>query len=166
MSASFYLSLLSRQRLLLAEKFAERYPNPWLVWELGSFAADPKVKQDLLATALPPDQGLLRPQKADPVCFPIAKSSTILGRGDGCDIVVPDATVSRHHLFLRQAPEGWRVQLIAPETQVTLEGAQLKAGASYPLESGNRLNLPGVTLVFLSPAELIQRLDLLNSSQG
>jgi pSer/pThr/pTyr-binding forkhead associated (FHA) protein len=164
-SVSFHISTLARKRLRDNERFGENYLHPWLVWELGAIVADTRAKQDLLATALPPTGEMLRPSKSDPVCFPLVRPATILGRGEGSDIVIPDATVSRNHVLLRQMTDAWQVQPIGQQTPVVVAGAVLQLGAPHSLQSEDRISLGGVELVFLESDALIQRLDNLNRAR-
>src|SRR4051812_41326424 len=98
MVRTFMSSLLARQVLVLKDKFLERYPSAWLVWEPGVWhAADVDIHTD--ATKLPSGPEVpAQPQRGDALCFALepatGRQSWVLGRSQDCDLVMPDATVS------------------------------------------------------------------------
>ena len=157
MIAAFKMSLLAAQRQLLADRFAERHPWPWLIWEVASVPPEREKPQSMVSTAMPEE--LVVPAQADPVCFELKGESIMLGRTPDNDLVMLDATVSRHQLLLRLVG-GRYVAAAVPDAAPVLIGATpLELGAAYALNAGDRLRLGGTMLTYLGSAELIARLD-------
>src|SRR6185503_14815356 len=95
MVPAYLLSVLKQELKTTGEKFGERYPYHWLVWEPGTWTAPATGDTvqigarhaiamsggDALSFALKPNQG--RPD------------TLTMGRSQSNDIVINDATVSR-----------------------------------------------------------------------
>ncbi len=151
---SLLLSLLVRQHMALKERFRARYPHPWLVWEAGAWNVPETERQNVAATQLPaPDLRDCLPA-GDALCFELvalgqAQSTLTLGRASHNALVINDATVSREHLAVQQAPSGqWTVEALSQGSPVKLDGVPLPPGQPAPLMPGARLELGDVRLTF------------------
>ena len=61
-----------------------------------------------------------------------------IGRADDCDLVVEEATVSRHHALLRRTPEGWDLRDVGSTNGTRLNGWRVERAALRP---GDELDL-------------------------
>ena len=161
----FMLSLLKRQQLMLQERFTERYPSCWLVWEPGSWKP-PQTDEEADGgdTQLPEHTLDLRPRGGDALCFQLyATRATkvgefVLGRATDSDIVVNDMTVSRVHLKLQFDATGWTVETFGPPTSAALGDTGLFAGRKAKLPAGGVITIGGVKLTFYDPAGFLKRI--------
>ena len=164
MVPSYLLSLLKVQAVAMGDKFGERYPYHWLIWEPGTWTApdsahdtvhvDPRHtpaggvgRGDALSFALKPSMG--RPDLLT------------VGRNHTNDIVINDATVSRQHATLKAQPSGlWAIELVAGVKALSRLGEQDLPAAGVPtkLLRGSQLRLGDARLTYYDPAGLIQRL--------
>lgn len=55
-----------------------------------------------------------------------------IGRGDDCDFIVDEPTVSRHHAVLRRTPEGWRLSDVGSTNGTRLNGWRVDEAALHP----------------------------------
>jgi hypothetical protein len=147
---SFPFSVLVRQRLLLKERFGERYPNAWLVWEAGPWtpAVDPGGS---VAQTRTPDRFPMGPTRADPLCFDlriVPGQKLTVGRAPENGVVIDDATFSRHQLVIeRMSPSKW-IAFAAPEAGPTeVLGVPLPA-EGMALSPGVMLHVGDVSLTF------------------
>jgi len=155
-------SQLAKQRLLLADKFTQRYPHYWLVWEPGRLVV-PRSNVSSTATA-PPKGRPAAPSAGDPLCFVLEPnrdgSPTSIGRAEGNDLVLSDESISRQHCTLLHEPTGWQITR-CPEasSKVVVQGQALPPGGSAQLAVGAKLELGEVVLTFLSSWGLAQRVS-------
>lgn len=152
------LSLLGRQRALLGDRFLERYPSNWLVWEPGVWkparsASTSNTEQTQLPTSAPSS----RPSGDDALCFELKRVAAELsvGRGTENAIVVNDLTVSRTHLQLEFAADKWTVRTAS---QVTVDGKPVGANGST-LPNGAVIAIGDVRLSFYEPKGFLARLQ-------
>ena len=160
--AAYMLSLLSRQKQLLAERFFERYPSNWLVWEPGHWKpARSESTSNTEATQLPTSMPFTRPLGDDALCFELKRvnSDLAVGRGTENQIVLNDLTVSRTQLHLEFAGEQWRVRAASA---VTVDGVPVGA-AGVVLENGSVLIIGNVRMTFYEPQGFGQRLQPVTS---
>lgn len=156
--AAYMLSLLARQRALLGDRFMERYPSNWLVWEPGVWrparsASTSNTEQTQLPTPVP----FQRPSGDDALCFELKRVASELSVGRGTDnaIVVNDLTVSRAHLRLEFAADRWTVK---STSQVTVDGKPVGASGLLLL-NGSVLGIGDVRMTFYDPKEFTLRLQ-------
>lgn len=156
--AAYMLSLLARQRALLGDRFLERYPSNWLVWEPGVWrparsASTSNTEQTQLPTPVP----FSRPSGDDALCFELKRVAADLtvGRGTENAIVVNDLTVSRTHLHLDFAADKWTVRTTS---QVTVDGKPVGANGA-PLVNGSVIGVGDVRLTFYEPKGFAARLQ-------
>ncbi|HEY8212278.1 MAG TPA: FHA domain-containing protein [Myxococcaceae bacterium] len=163
MVPSYLLSLLKVQAVAMGDKFGERYPYHWLIWEPGTWTApasahdtvhvDPRHtpvggvgRGDALSFALKP--GLGKPEVLT------------IGRNHTNDIVINDATVSRQHALLRALPTGyWAIELGKGVKSLTrLSEVDLRPGDPIQIKSGGQLRLGDVRLTYYDQQGLLKRL--------
>lgn len=155
---AYMLSLLSRQRALLADRFFERYPSNWLVWEPGHWQpARSASTSNTEATQLPTANPYTRPLGDDALCFELKRvnSDLLVGRATENQIVVNDLTVSRTQLHLEFAADKWRVH---SATQVTVDGAAVGAQGAQ-LKNGSVIAIGNVRMTFYEPQGFLARLQ-------
>ena len=158
----YLLSLLTRQRTLLKERFDARYPHAWLVWEPGA-RLRPRTPSELEAgkTQLPASGGM-HPIGNDAVCFPLPEPSKpgnclTLGRQLDCSITVDDMSVSREHVRLWVRDGEWVLEAVgAGETSVA--GVPLGERHTALLRNAAAVLVGGVTLTFYERGKLLERL--------
>jgi len=73
-----------------------------------------------------------------------------VGRSAGNDLVVDDASLSRHHFVLERDAAGWAVEDLKPKNPTRLNGVVLTGRQRF--HPGDRLTAGKVTLGFDSPA--------------
>jgi S-DNA-T family DNA segregation ATPase FtsK/SpoIIIE len=79
----------------------------------------------------------------------------LLGRLDGCDITVPDRSISRQHLALDVAGDSLTVTHVGRSTPTLLDGTPLPAGEPQPVIAGSVLRLGDSALRVERPAPTI-----------
>jgi pSer/pThr/pTyr-binding forkhead associated (FHA) protein len=156
--AAYMLSLLARQRALLGDRFLERYPSNWLVWEPGVWrparsASTSNTEQTQLPTAMPNT----RPSGDDALCFELKRvaSDLTVGRGTENAIVVNDLTVSRTHLHLEFAADKWTLKTTS---QVTVDGKPIGLSGAL-LMNGAVIGIGDVRMTFYEPKGFNLRLQ-------
>ena len=159
MVRSYLLSFLATRAAVLSTGFAKKYPGVWLVWEPGAWHA-PETGGPARKTiaGLKPAS---TPSGADALCFQLqldaGKKEIKIGRDEKSDVVINDATVSREHLTLTEAPaEQWSATP-AKDRLVKKDGAMLEYLRASPLVPGNKLELGSVTLTFYDGSSFEKR---------
>jgi hypothetical protein len=160
----YLLSLLVRQRALLAGRFDTRYPHAWLVWEPGS-RLPPQNPTELEAgkTHLPEPGTVTHPVGNDAVCFPVpevrAGNVLTLGRQGECSITIDDMSISREHALLSLHGSFWQIEL-APTASMGMfvRNASLVLGQPVTLINGCSLSAGLVRLTFYERGRFIDRL--------
>jgi hypothetical protein len=69
----------------------------------------------------------------------------VLGRDSGCEVCLPDATLSRRHAALVRAPEGWRLEDLGSLNGLRVNGLST---ADHLLGPGDRIELGSSVLVY------------------
>jgi pSer/pThr/pTyr-binding forkhead associated (FHA) protein len=160
MVPAYLLSLLAKQRAALQDRFGEKFPHHWLVWEPGSWTA-PKSGNETIQVS---PKNIDKLGQGDALSFGLpsgeGKADTLkVGRHNTNDIVLNDATVSRQHAVIRLQQPEWTVEpLPGAKAGTQLSGIELKAGQPVPLRSGNKLKLGEVTLTFYDLPGFLERL--------
>ena len=70
----------------------------------------------------------------------------VIGRSPDCDIVVRDATVSRHHAVLRRDGDGWLLEDLGSKNGTGVNGEPLHGPA--PVKTGDFVSLGRTGLRF------------------
>src|SRR5207237_386632 len=77
-------------------------------------------------------------------------ASAIIGRGEGCDIVLEDGSVSRRHARLARDERGhYRIEDLGSANGTFVDGARI--AAPTPLSDGVKLRFGDVELLFWRP---------------
>lgn len=160
---SYLLSSFVRSHGHLDEEaFRRAEPHPWLIWEAGPWK--PGGSRTIVSFTPP-----------TPLPTPISKGAEVLaygftvrddvpepqvklGRGDDCDIVINDGTVSTHHLVFLRSSQGWLVQDVGSRNGSTVQGSPLEAGKPRLLTSNMRLTAGSVDFSFYEPKDMLWRL--------
>ena len=159
MIRAYMFSFLVRQQLVLAQRFTQRYPKPWLVWEPGVWKVAPP-NPSVLETQLPDRRLGKTPRDTDALCFelPLKPSATLrVGRADTNDIILSDLTVSREHCSLRVEGTRWVVRASPTVKSLIVAGLPQTPVSDATLLSGDVIQLGDVRLTFLDPAAFAKR---------
>jgi len=164
MLPGYLLSLLTKQRALLRERFDARYPHAWLVWEPGT-RLRPESPAELEAgrTKLPARDTASHPVGNDAVCFPLPTPTKegnclTIGRQSEASITVDDMSISREHALLFCKSGVWQIQP-ASIADTLVAGVPLHQGQRAPLANGCVIKIGGVTLTFYERHRFVERLE-------
>ena len=162
MVPTYPTSLLARQLSLLQERFSEKHPYSWLVWEPGAWGGNAGSLAETMNDVPPMEAEGPHPTAGDPLCFELATERPMLylGRAKESDIYVPDATVSRRHLVFRW--EGsWAIQSWhrhgSPKTFIN--GNPLQPLTWFRLSPSDKVRLGAAEFTFLEPLGLFERVE-------
>ena len=162
MVPSYLLSLLKVQAVAMGDKFGERYPYHWLIWEPGTWTAPASAHDTVhVDPRHTPAGGVGRGDALSFALKPALGKPDVLtiGRSHTNDIVINDATVSRQHALLRALPTGWVIELGKGVKSLTrLSEMDLRAGDPIQLKSGGQLRLGDVRLTYYDGPGLLKRL--------
>ncbi len=152
-------------------EFAKRHPNVAFLFEASvpvpSPSADEYPTVADTSTELPTFKLHASPEKlsgGSRIVWAERASSTdasfLLGRGFGCDIVVPHPRISRRHATIRRSEAGTWVVEDHSSNETFLNGRPLARGKAELLEDGDILELGQVAILrpFFLPEELYRRL--------
>lgn len=164
MVPAYLLSLLKAQLLATGDKFGERYPHHWLIWEPGTWTAPAAAHETVQIDPRTPIGGGLG--RGDALSFALKPSpgkpdQLTIGRNHSNDIVINDATVSRQHAVLRALPTGaWTIEVGKGVKALTRLGeVDLRHGEPVQLKSGGQVRLGDVRLTYYDLAGLVMRLQ-------
>lgn len=94
----------------------------------------------------------------------LGQETTLLGRGDDCDVVIDDRQVSRHHAKIIRNDEGYFLVDLNSKNGTFLNGDQL-VGESHILQDGDQLGIAlSCRLVFVD-ADATAPLSMLTVSK-
>jgi hypothetical protein len=161
---SYLLSSLAHQyRDLPLALFEERVASAWLVWEPGAWS----VPRERGQTTIVADSGNEAPSAGgEALAIELAGSEPgplqrTFGRGDTCDLVINDATLSSLHLvFMRSEGRLWTVRDAGSTNGSWLDGQALIQGRPVTMAPGALLKAGRVHLSFYDAAGLHGRLAL------
>jgi adenylate cyclase len=77
----------------------------------------------------------------------LAGETMVAGRDDGCEIALPDASVSRRHCAFHQANGVWTVEDLGSRNGTVVDGVKLEKGARVPIAAGAALTIGTVEFV-------------------
>ena len=83
---------------------------------------------------------------------PKAGGEVVIGRAQGCDVVVPERSVSKRHAKIVAAADGLRVVDLGSSNGLAVNGKRKDPGAPAPLRSGDVVEFGDVSTLFLDPA--------------
>jgi pSer/pThr/pTyr-binding forkhead associated (FHA) protein len=75
-----------------------------------------------------------------------------IGRGEGCDLVLPDPDVSREHVAIERGPAGFLARDVGSKNGVEVGGDNLTTGDRL-LHDGDVIHLGGTCLRFADPED-------------
>ena len=78
--------------------------------------------------------------------FLFKKNEVLIGRGDECDLILPNVSVSRIHAAIRLSKEGATISDVGSENGMRING---KIAKEMSLQSGDELLIGTFSLVFL-----------------
>ncbi|PZR04161.1 MAG: hypothetical protein DI536_34725 [Archangium gephyra] len=140
---SFMMSYLATRSVTLADRFHQQHVGPWLVWEPGEW----RPAGSAITTMVSNKESA--PKAGDALCFQLGGAPTLqpvrVGRDANCELVINDATVSRHHVTLHATPVGWEIEAMK-DVGVVLDGQTLARGQRRILRWGAALSLGAVRL--------------------
>lgn len=91
----------------------------------------------------PAAQGILL--ASDGLRYLLSAEPVVLGRGDGCSIVLRDAAASREHARLERGTEGWILLDLGSKNGTYVNGERIDR---HPIRPGDRIRIGGTTLDF------------------
>jgi len=77
----------------------------------------------------------------------------VIGCGTTCDIFIDDTSISREHAWVERRDEAYFLGDLQSVTGVRVNDTHLKPRDECPLNTGDRVELGRVELMFLSPLE-------------
>lgn len=152
--SSYMLSFLAVRSAAAARAFPQQYAGPWLVWEPGDWRPAAGTSTTLVTNTQK------TPGAGDALCFQLAAARQVsVGRDSGCDVVVNDATVSRHHITLMATPFGFDLESMK-DTGVSVDGLPVRRGERRVLRWGAGISLGSVKLSLFDDFGFASRLKL------
>jgi DNA-binding winged helix-turn-helix (wHTH) protein len=73
--------------------------------------------------------------------FRLDRDVMTLGRGDECDVVVPERQISRGHMRIRREATGYFLEDLGSKNGTFVNGRQAQSGASVLLQDGDEIQL-------------------------
>jgi DNA-binding response OmpR family regulator len=73
--------------------------------------------------------------------FRLDRDVITLGRGDECDVVVPERQISRVHMRIRREATGYFLEDLDSKNGTFVNGRQVQPGASVLLQDGDEIQL-------------------------
>ena len=73
--------------------------------------------------------------------FRLDRDVMTLGRGDECDVVVPERQISRVHMRIRREATGYFLEDLGSKNGTFVNGRQVQSGASVLLQDGDEIQL-------------------------
>jgi hypothetical protein len=80
--------------------------------------------------------------------WPLSKEALVIGRMDGCDVILPDAGVSRRHAEIRREGDEWVMIDLGSTNGTEVNGKRVNR---HRLRAGDRMLLGDTTLEFRRP---------------
>lgn len=82
------------------------------------------------------------------------------GRGKDCDMVVPEARVSKFHGYFERFDGGWHVTDNDSTNGISVDGEEIPAKKATPVRSGSKIILSGcIHILFLEPEDLFAKVQ-------
>lgn len=101
----------------------------------------------LIQMSLDADAELVQIGK-DTRVWPLSKETVVIGRGDWCDVMIPDPGVSRRHAEIRREGDEWVVLDLGSTNGTEINGKRVNR---HRLAVGDRLVIGETTLEFRRP---------------
>lgn len=79
----------------------------------------------------------------------------MLGRGANCDVILPEASVSKEHAAVFCGPKGWRLLDLGSSNGTYVKGARMPEGLVMPIKAGGvEVWFSGYRAMLLMPDDL------------
>lgn len=101
----------------------------------------------LIQMSLAADAELIQVGK-DTRSWPLSKDAVVIGRMEGCDVLLPDAGVSRRHAEIRREGDEWVIVDLGSTNGIEINGKRMNR---HRLAHGDRMLLGETTLEFRRP---------------
>lgn len=108
-------------------------------------AAGPQTQ--LIQMSLAADAELVQIGKTSHT-WPLSKEAVVIGRMEGCDVIIPDPGISRRHAEVRREGDEWVIVDLGSTNGTEINGARVNR---HRLAPGDRLLLGDTTLEFRRP---------------
>jgi len=147
------------------ENLLKEHPGCWLIWEPGCWLLGRAKTLPLESTIAPGNAIVVSPTASseDPLALALQLRSgqrqLTLGRGDHCDIIINEATLSQLHLVFMCAKDCWTVRDAASKNGSSLNNQPLVPGRPSHLSEGDKLTAGRALFTFLEPSGMHQRLQ-------
>lgn len=151
------------------DAFIKVHAHDWLLWEPGAWK--PPGPTTLVANDKPPTSNPANPASGTPAPNRAGEALALalelkkdggqltLGRGNECDAVINDGTLSQLHLVFMKTPHGaWTVRDANSRNGSSVDGAKLIAGKPVELKNGARVFAAQVAFTFYTPQGMLQRI--------
>jgi len=147
------------------ENLLQEHPGCWLVWEPGSWRLSGSKTLTLEHTIAPENAVVVSPTGSPEDALALAlqlrsdQRQLTLGRGDSCDVIINEGTLSQLHLLFMFAKGHWTVRDAASKNGSLLNSHPLVPGRPCYLHEGDKLTAGEALFTFLGPSGMHQRLQ-------
>lgn len=161
MKSFLFSTLAARYRVSSLDALAKDHACDWLLWEPGAWK--PPGLSTVIARAanaldVPPAPAKIGAE-ALAMALPHAAARATLGRGEGCDLIINDGTLSNLHLTFTRGERGWVVEDAGSRNGSWVNGRVLEPGRTVMLVDGISIVPAQVALSFHTPEGLWARLQ-------
>jgi len=116
--------------------------------QLGETSALPALTPQLPRAAAPGARLIISGGPTAGQIVALSSALLTIGRGNECDVIIPDASISRQHSQILRQESGWYVQDLGSRNGTALNGERLSAPRR--LEDGDSLMLGTILLRYLA----------------
>ncbi|MCL2179003.1 MAG: FHA domain-containing protein [Proteobacteria bacterium] len=147
------------------ENLLKEHQGCWLVWEPGSWRLGGAKTLPLENTIAPGNAIVVSPTASTEDALALAlqlragQRQLTLGRGDHCDIIINEATLSQLHLVFMCTEKHWTVRDAASKNGSFVNKHPLVPGRPCFLQGGDVLTAGKALFTFLEPSGMHQRLQ-------
>ena len=137
----------------------------WLVWEPGNWHLNNPKTLPLENTLAPDNAVVVSPTGSDKDALALTlrlragQRQLTLGRGDHCDVIINEQTLSQLHLVFMFAETHWTVRDAASKNGSFLNEQPLAPGRPCILREGDVLAAGRALFTFLEPSGMYKRLQ-------
>jgi hypothetical protein len=167
---SYLLSVVIKKLEQLGpDGFAKANSHDWVVWEPGSWQPAQRAGTVLVRTketgSKPLEEPKGPPKSGESLLFALLnrageRAPVSLGRGEECDLVVNDGTLSQVHLLFERVADAYTVRDMNSKNGSLLDRLPLWPGQAVALTPGGKILAGKVELTFHTTASLIGRLKV------
>jgi len=147
------------------ENLLKEHPGCWLVWEPGSWRLGTSKTLPLESTINPENAIVVSPTNSNEDALALAlllrsgQRQLTLGRGDHCDVIINEGTLSQLHLVFMCTDNHWTVRDAASKNGSSLNNHPLVPGRPCGLSGGDVLTAGTALFTFLEASGMHQRLQ-------